>query len=61
MKKTIAVPVWFAALIVLGMLFSSVHLFAAEPDKTGCAEGPVATGPVNPDCPIVSRPRFRLR
>lgn len=61
MNKTIQVPVWLVVVIVIGMACSSVRLFAGEPHRERCAEGPTMTGPVNPVCPLVSRPRFRLR
>lgn len=62
MKKTISVPTWFAALIMVGMIFSTISTIrAAEPHRERCAEGPTMTGTVNPACPLVSRPRFRLR
>lgn len=61
MKKTIAQMIFAAVVMSILSVQLAGRLSAAEPDKTGCAEGPTIAGPVNTDCPVVERPRFRLR
>jgi hypothetical protein len=49
----------FAILIMTGLCFQLAgRLHAAEPE---CGQGPVMGQEDKPGCPIVDRPRFRLR